>query len=147
MVDQPVLDAFKVLIYATRKDFLLVFDEPDFPAVALQVPGGTIEPGEDILAAAQREFAEETGIQCDAPFALLATDDHRFVRGEREIWHRRSYFHVKLTGELAETWIHREMTPFGGGPPIRFRFFWMRIEHAALKLGYGMEQHLARISI
>jgi 8-oxo-dGTP pyrophosphatase MutT (NUDIX family) len=146
MVDQPVPDALKVLIYATRNDLLLVFDEPDFPDVELQVPGGTIEPGEDILAAAQREFAEETGIDCDTPFALLATDDYRFVRNERQICHRRSYFHVELAGELAETWIHSEMTPFSGGPPIRFRFFWMRIEDAAQKLGYGMEQHLAMIS-
>ncbi|MEK1933926.1 MAG: NUDIX domain-containing protein [Pararhizobium sp.] len=146
MVDQPVPDAFKVLIYATRKDFLLVFDEPDFSEVALQVPGGTIEPGENVLAAARREFVEETGILCTSPFALLATDDYRFVRSEREIWHRRSYFHIELASELRETWIHNEMTPFSGGPPIRFRFFWMRIEHAALKLGYGMEQHLARIA-
>ncbi|MCV9965531.1 NUDIX domain-containing protein [Pararhizobium sp. BT-229] len=146
MIGQPAPDAFKVLIYATRNDQLLVFDEPDFPEVALQVPGGTVESGEDVLVAARREFAEETGLDGRSPFTLLTTDDYRFVRNDREIRHRRSCFHVELAGKLPETWIHSEMTPFGGGPPIRFRFFWMPIDAAARKLGYGMEQCPSLIS-
>lgn len=55
----------KVLIYATWNDRLLVFEEPDFPETPLQVPGGTVDAGEDILAAAYREFAEETGLLYD----------------------------------------------------------------------------------
>lgn len=52
-------DALKVLIYATWRDRLLVFDEPDFPEIELQVPGGTVEAGEDIAAAALREFRKK----------------------------------------------------------------------------------------
>ena len=37
-------DALKVLIYATWRDGLLVFDEPDFPLVQWQVPGGRSRP-------------------------------------------------------------------------------------------------------
>lgn len=146
MVGQRIPDAFKVLIYATWNGRLLVFNEPDFPEVELQVPGGTIEPGEDILTAAQREFAEETGLIDRGPLTLLATDDYRFVRYDQEILHRRSYFHLELTGELPETWIHREMTPFGGGSPIRFRFFWMSVDVAIRSLGYGMGQRLSVIA-
>lgn len=46
----------KVLICATSRRGLLVFDEPDYPDVPLQVPGGTVEPDEDLQAAAVREF-------------------------------------------------------------------------------------------
>lgn len=52
----------KVLIYATASRGLLVFSEPDFPEIPLQVPGGTIDAGEDPLPAARREFSEETGL-------------------------------------------------------------------------------------
>jgi predicted NUDIX family NTP pyrophosphohydrolase len=37
------------------------------------VPKGEIEPGEDILAAAQREFQEETGLQARGPFLPLGS--------------------------------------------------------------------------
>lgn len=39
---------------------------------AWTVPKGEIDPGEDLLAAAQREFAEETGFQPTGPFLELA---------------------------------------------------------------------------
>jgi predicted NUDIX family NTP pyrophosphohydrolase len=35
------------------------------------IPKGEIEPGEDLLAAAQREFAEETGVTPTGPFIAL----------------------------------------------------------------------------
>lgn len=38
---------------------------------AWSIPKGEIESGEDFLAAAQREFEEETGIKPEGPFAAL----------------------------------------------------------------------------
>ena len=38
---------------------------------AWSIPKGLPEPGEDLLAAAQREFFEETGLQAQAPFSPL----------------------------------------------------------------------------
>lgn len=38
---------------------------------AWTIPKGIAEPGEDLLAAAQREFQEETGIQPAGPFLAL----------------------------------------------------------------------------
>src|SRR5512140_1817002 len=40
-------------------------------AGAWTIPKGQIEPGEDALAAALRELAEETGIVVDGPFVAL----------------------------------------------------------------------------
>ncbi|OCP37769.1 NUDIX hydrolase [Ensifer sp. LC163] len=135
-------NAHKVLIYATWREHLLVFDEPDFPDIDLQVPGGTMEPGESPEAAALREFAEETGLAPPTIVLPLATQDYRFTKNGRQICHRRHYFHVKLAGEQRETWLHLEMTPFSGGPPIRFRFFWLSQSEARNRLGYGMQDGL-----
>ena len=40
---------------------------------AWTIPKGELEPGEDELAAARREFAEETGVRPEGPFAKLET--------------------------------------------------------------------------
>ena len=40
---------------------------------AWTIPKGEVEPGEDLLAAAQREFHEETGFQPTGPFLSLAS--------------------------------------------------------------------------
>ena len=37
----------KVLAYITQGDRLLVFRQPDYLSWGVQVPGGSIEPGED----------------------------------------------------------------------------------------------------
>lgn len=131
-------DAVKVLIYAVRDRHLLVFDEPDFPAVQLQVPGGTVESDEDIVAAAAREFEEETGF---APRELysLGVHDYRFEKSGRDYYHQRHYFRCGISERAPATWLHHEMTPFDGGDPIGFRFFWLPIEAARHRLGYGME--------
>ncbi|HEV7306738.1 NUDIX hydrolase [Ensifer sp.] len=136
-------DAHKVLIYATWRGRLLVFDEPDFPEIELQVPGGTMEAGENPVQAAAREFVEETGLTPSEAFTHLDTQDYFFLKDGRTICHRRHYFHVALTGEQQESWLHQEMTPFGGGAPIRFRFFWLGFEEADRRLGYGMRDALA----
>ncbi|MCQ1854750.1 NUDIX hydrolase [Neorhizobium galegae] len=135
-------DAFKVLIYAVWQNRLLVFDEPDFPDQWLQVPGGTIEPGEAPDIAAAREFYEETGLAVDVPLHPLMVHDYRFQKDGSEICHRRHYFLLRLMGDYADTWIHIEEHRFDGGDPIRFRFSWMSLDDAARQLGGGMADAL-----
>ncbi|CDZ67232.1 MutT/NUDIX family protein [Neorhizobium galegae bv. orientalis] len=135
-------DAFKVLIYAVWQDRLLVFDEPDFPDQWLQVPGGTIEPGEAPDIAAAREFYEETGLDVEVPLHPLMVHDYRFPKDGGEICHRRHYFLLRLAGDYSDTWIHLEEHRFDGGEPIRFRFSWMRLDEAARQLGGGMADAL-----
>ena len=52
----------KVLAYVVRGDDLLVFRHADFPTAGLQVPAGTVEPGEPPVEAVLREVREESGM-------------------------------------------------------------------------------------
>lgn len=65
----------KAMIYVTSPQGVLVFEEPASPHIGLQVPGGTIEQGEDTLLAAERELFEETGLTLDQPLRLLGSID------------------------------------------------------------------------
>lgn len=137
-------DAVKVLIYAVRDGHLRVFDEPDFPTIEPQVPGGTVEEGEDLALAAAREFAEETGLIADTMHPL-GIRDYRFEKNGRSYSHRRHYFRCDVPETTPAEWLHLEAIPFGGGEPIRFRFFWMTIAEARKRLGYDMEVLLNRL--
>lgn len=67
-----------LLLYRRRGGILELFlAHPGGPfwktrdAGAWTIPKGLVEPGEDLLAAARREFVEETGIEPRGPFTSL----------------------------------------------------------------------------
>ncbi len=134
----------KVSVYATPSRGLLVFEEPEFPEVGVQVSGGTVEPGEDVLAAARRELHEETGLLVEAPLEHLLTVEHEVGRDGATLTHRRDYVRVRLAGSLPESWAHMERTPSGGGAPILFRLFWLPLPEARARLdmvlGCGLDR-------
>ena len=71
--------AVRVLLVDHSRSVLLVrIDEPHTGRALWFPPGGGIEHGEDVEAAAKREIAEETGL--------------RDVQLEAEVWHRRHIF-------------------------------------------------------
>ncbi|MCV0426145.1 MAG: NUDIX domain-containing protein [Roseibium sp.] len=117
----------KAYVYLTCGTELLVFSEPDHPEIGLQVPGGTLDSGESYLQGAKREFAEETGLSLDIALEPLVDRDHIFenVPDCLDGLHRRRHFHGCIREKPAEEWEHFETTPSAGGPPIRFRLFWL----------------------
>ncbi|MTH99300.1 NUDIX domain-containing protein [Roseibium sp. RKSG952] len=131
---------YKAYVYLTCGNRLLVFEEPDNPHIGLQVPGGTIDPGESFLQGAKREFTEETGLDLDVAFDHFADQDLSFddmpfeerpqstpgrpITGR----HIRKHFHATLDSIPLEEWEHFEMTPSDGGDPIRFRLFWLDLD-------------------
>ncbi|WP_417680726.1 NUDIX hydrolase [Roseibium sp.] len=120
----------KAYVYLTCGSRLLVFSQPDQPDVGLQVPGGTLDPGESHLIGAKREFFEETGLDLDIAFHHLADQDlvYRMATGELHGLHRRRHYHAAIHSVPAEEWEHYEMMPSFGGPPIRFRLFWLDLD-------------------
>jgi 8-oxo-dGTP pyrophosphatase MutT (NUDIX family) len=119
----------KAYVYLTCGTDLLVFEEPDFPEVGLQVPGGTLNPGESYLQGAWREFAEETGLSLDIALESFADQDRFFenIPDCLDGLHRRRHFHGRIREKPATEWEHFETSPSAGGPPIRFRLFWLNL--------------------
>lgn len=129
----------KVAIYATSPKGLLVFTEPDFPDVPFQVPGGTIEPGEQPCAAAQREFTEETGLAVTGHYHLFAEQKVTLPRPNGPQAMHRYCFQTDLPADLPHTWDHIEALPSDGSAPILFRYSWLSLDQANVSLGSGME--------
>ncbi len=118
----------KAIVYATSGDRLLLFLQPDYPAIGWQPPGGTVDNGEAIDAAARREFSEETGLAATGELTPLGACTHRRIADGFDHIHERHFFHLTLQGSYPETFETMEATPEEGGPPIRFAFSWHRLD-------------------
>jgi 8-oxo-dGTP pyrophosphatase MutT (NUDIX family) len=118
----------KVVLYATLNGRLLVFTEPDHPEAGVQVPGGTVNPGETEEDGARREFIEETGFAAPDRLTRLGDATYAYEAGELRHEHARSFFHLPLDGAYPEKWEWVEQTPDGGEGPIRMAFFFLPLD-------------------
>lgn len=125
----------KAFAYVTRGERLLVFEHVAYPEAGLQVPAGTILPGERAATAAVREAREETGLQSfllPVPLGVTEFDARPF--GKLEI-HRRHFFHLALSGDAPERWRHDERDATDGAhEPIAFELYWLTFAEAAARL-------------
>jgi 8-oxo-dGTP pyrophosphatase MutT (NUDIX family) len=135
----------KVLIYATSARGLLVFDEPEFPDVPLQVPGGMVEPGEGLLSAARREFVEETGLCASEVFQYLGDQEVIVSRPSGRLILQRHLFHAPLVAPTSEVWTHAERQASDGSGAILFHFFWLALSEAQTRLGLDMSEGVIRL--
>lgn len=85
----------KALAYITRGQALLVFRQIGAPEAGIQVPGGTVEVGEDPADAVVREAREETGLAGFEFIAQLGTVEHDVRPWGRDEIHRRHFFHLR----------------------------------------------------
>lgn len=115
----------KVYAYIIHNGRLLVFRHVDFPEAGVQVPGGTVEPGEDTAAAVLREAYEETGLDGLALVTKLGEDTFHLGRYGRDETLHRTFFQLHSTQPPPKQWRHAERhASEGGSVPIWFDFYW-----------------------
>ncbi len=122
----------KVLAYLTRQRNgtmqLLVFKHRDFPEAGVQIPAGTVEPGETVEAALFREVAEESGVQNPVLVSKLA--EHF----EADWNQTRHIFHLLAPDDTPENWSH---TVQGNGEDngMVFEYYWVDLTDQATLAG------------
>jgi 8-oxo-dGTP diphosphatase len=118
----------KAFAYITYQDKLLVFSHPDFPEAGIQVPAGTIKPGEAPEEAAWREAEEETGLKGLRLAHFLGEQVRDMADCGLDEIHHRYFYHFECTSEPPTVWRHNEDDPSDGSPaPIVFELFWANL--------------------
>jgi 8-oxo-dGTP diphosphatase len=135
----------KVVAYIVREGRLVVFTHAGhrFDESGLQVPAGTVRPGEPVEDAVLREAYEETGLDGLRleRFLGVAEYDSRPYREEVVVRH---FFELSVSGDVPERW-HAYETGDGDAEPIRFDLYWLPL-HRAHVLSGGLGALLGRLS-
>lgn len=128
MSDQ-FLHKSKVFAYILRenqgKDELLIFAHRDYPAAGLQVPAGTVEEGEELPVAVQREVLEESGLDNFSEVEYLGCRD--FIHEGRGEIHHRSFFVLHYIGESSDKFSF-EVKGSGMDKGLVFNYSWIDLE-------------------
>jgi len=131
----------KVVCYVIQDGHLLVFthDEVPIEVAGVQVPAGSIEPGESPEAAAVREVLEETGLRTTvAEFLGRERYDISPARNEVAVRH---FFRLTVDSPMETTarWTAGDPAPSAGGTwPPRWTCWWLPVENGhVLAAGLG----------
>lgn len=121
----------KVLVYIFRRGGphaeVLVFEHADFPEAGVQVPAGTLEPGEDPADGALREASEETGLSGLSIERVIGVFD--WLRSDLNQLHHRHVYVLACDGPVRDAWEH-VVTAGEEDQGLRFRFYWLAADLA-----------------
>jgi 8-oxo-dGTP diphosphatase len=136
----------KAIAYVTNGGRLLVFSHPHHPEAGIQVPAGTVEPGESPEEAVLREAHEETGLDGLEIQSYLGVREHDLSAQGRAERLRYHFFHLTLRGHPPTRWYNYEEHPSDGSPgPILFEFFWAELPDGVPELSGGQGEFLCRL--
>lgn len=130
--DRPFLAASVAVVRAGR--VLLAARTDQASAQVFSLPGGIVEAGETLAAAALRELAEETGVSAE----IVGFNDFREVIDRDEAGRLRRHF---VIASFAARWIAGDGEPSAEAPAL----VWTGLaEAAALRLTPGLMPLLER---
>jgi 8-oxo-dGTP pyrophosphatase MutT (NUDIX family) len=128
----PPVILVKVMAYITRqrgdRRQLLVFKHKHVPEAGVQVPAGTVKPGEALVNALIREVLEETG-RNDFTLARKVGVFY-FTHPETHNVHERHVYHLLAPNDTPDEW---EWLETAGGElsddeGYLFSFYWVDLE-------------------
>lgn len=129
----------KVYAYIVQDGDLVLFEEPDFPEVGRQVPGGTVEPGEALDQAMLREAEEETGLSGLRVMQLLGNHQENWPPEKPKAHYDCYYYYLQCDEPIPAQWDHIEHFANNGAAPILFRFHRVPLSEA-----HTLTPHFAR---
>lgn len=136
----------KAVCYVVQDDHLLVFTHLQHPLhiTGIQVPAGTIKPGETPYQAAERELFEETGLEGIVSRELGTTAyDIRPLRDEIA---NRHFLELSVPQQdLSRRWVAGEQDPSHGGAAETWECWWLPLEQAHV-LAAGLGSQLWKLS-
>lgn len=112
----------------TRGMRLLLLAHPNQPEAGLQVPAGTMEPGETPEQAVLREAREETDLEHLILVELIGRQTYDARTWGRDELHDRWFFHLRCEQTTAECWSTTEESPSDGDEPVAFELFWVPLD-------------------
>lgn len=121
----------------------MVFSHPLSPEAGIQVPAGTVCPGEPPQKAALREAEEETGLRGLRVVRYLGERHHPVP--ELDEVHRRHFYHLACEETPSERWRRYEMDPHTGEAPPLFELFWVPLPHGVPPLAPGHDALLPEL--
>lgn len=126
----------KVVCYIVRDGWILTFRHLDHPLseVGIQVPAGTMKPGETPEHAALREAREETGLTTLQIVRKLGEADYDISPYRHEVM-RRHFFEITTDDAPAAPWIAGEPDPDDGGTGSSWECRWVPLEQAHVLAG------------
>lgn len=136
----------KAIAYIIRNRELLVFiheeDTSPIDQSGLQVPAGTIKPGETPEVAVLREAQEETGLRNLKVVKYLGKAEYDIRPYTNEV-HNRHFFQLTVDDNVQDEWTHME-TGSESGRRYSFKLYWVPIRRGHT-LAAGQGAMLARL--